>query len=165
MKPEVISEHFCWTGGGGSTIRTCLGAHIKDRMPAKDKYHETVKRALVKAGWTITAEQISVLISKRWVWIDLQATKTNQTATIFVEVKGFGHRSPVTFLSSAIGQYALYQDILAFLRIDTPVYMAVPIRAYRGIWSEPLGKLVLESRRIKLIVFDPQAEEVVQWIN
>lgn len=29
-------------------------------MPAKDIYHDTVKRALIKDGWTITAENFQL---------------------------------------------------------------------------------------------------------
>jgi len=32
------------------------------------------------------------------------------------------------------------------------------------LFDEPVGKLLLESERIRLVVFDPQAEEIVRWI-
>jgi XisH protein len=42
---------------------------------AKDIYHEHVKVALVKEGWTITAEQFSIPAGTRRVRIDLAAEK------------------------------------------------------------------------------------------
>ena len=39
-------------------------------MPAKDYYHDTVKRALVKDGWIITREQVLFVIADRHVRID-----------------------------------------------------------------------------------------------
>lgn len=31
-------------------------------MPAKDRYHDVVKRALIKDGWTIDNEQVTLTI-------------------------------------------------------------------------------------------------------
>jgi hypothetical protein len=42
-------------------------------MPAKDRYHDTVLHALVKAGWQITAQPVAVIVENRRLWIDLQA--------------------------------------------------------------------------------------------
>jgi len=34
-------------------------------MPAKDHYHDSVKRALIKDGWTIDGEQVAFIGSER----------------------------------------------------------------------------------------------------
>jgi XisH protein len=44
-------------------------------LPAKDRYHDTVKHALFKDGWTIVDEQVKVRIGRRRLWIDLRASK------------------------------------------------------------------------------------------
>ncbi|NWF68880.1 MAG: hypothetical protein HXY40_07330 [Chloroflexi bacterium] len=31
-------------------------------MPAKDRYHDTVKRALIKDGWQIAGEQTTLIL-------------------------------------------------------------------------------------------------------
>jgi hypothetical protein len=33
-------------------------------MPAKDRYHAVVVRALIKDGWTITDEQVAVILGE-----------------------------------------------------------------------------------------------------
>jgi len=57
-------------------------------LPAKDRYHDTVKRALVKDGWTIEDDQVRLKIGSRNLWIDLQASRTNQPFAVLIEVKG-----------------------------------------------------------------------------
>ncbi|NEN94936.1 MAG: xisH family protein [Moorea sp. SIO3I7] len=42
-------------------------------MPAKDIYHDTVKNALIKDGWTITNDPLSLKIGKKDIYIDLAA--------------------------------------------------------------------------------------------
>jgi hypothetical protein len=74
-------------------------------LPAKDRYHDTVKRALIKAGWTINSEQVRLKIGSRNLWIDIQASKSEHPFVILVEVKGFENSpSSVEELSNAIGQ-------------------------------------------------------------
>jgi hypothetical protein len=75
-------------------------------LPAKDRYHDVVVRALIKAGWTITAEQIVIILAERRLWIDIQAVKASESRAILVEVKGFENRpSPVESLVEAVGKY------------------------------------------------------------
>jgi XisH protein len=42
-------------------------------MSAKDYYHETVKNALIKDGWTITQDPLTLRLSKKKLYIDLGA--------------------------------------------------------------------------------------------
>lgn len=133
-------------------------------MPAKDHYHETVKHALIKAGWTIDDEQVRLKVGTRNLWIDIQASKSGQPI-ILVEVKGFENSpSSVEELSDAIGQYTVYSFALAVRHISSQLYLAVPDAAYEGIWLEELGQGLIERVGIKLLVFDPLTEEVIRWL-
>jgi len=133
-------------------------------MPAKDHYHDTVVRALIKAGWRIEGEQVRLDLPQRRLWIDIQARKEDRSLTILVEVKGFENMpSPVEYLAAAIGKYALYKAALHLLASDVPLYLAVPIQAYNGILDEPLGQQMVESLQVRLLVFDPEREEIILW--
>lgn len=44
--------------------RTTLLA-VEWRMPAKDLYHDTVKRALMKDGWTVTHDPYTLSFGQR----------------------------------------------------------------------------------------------------
>jgi hypothetical protein len=68
-------------------------------MSAKDLYHETVKTALIKDGWTITDDHpLSLKIGNRNTAIDLGAEKIiaaeRGTEKIAVEVKSFISPNP-----------------------------------------------------------------------
>ena len=135
-------------------------------MPAKDRFHDIVITALVKEGWQITAQQVAVIVENRRLWIDLRAESVTQDVAILVEIKGFENTpSPDEYLANATGKYALYRAVLDYLNIPLPLYMAVPTAAHRGILSEEIAKQTLQRSGVKLIVFDPEREEIVQWID
>ncbi len=96
----------------------------------------------------------------------MQAENATQGIAILVEIKGFENTSsPVEYLANATGKYALYRAVLDYLKIPLPLYMAVPDAAYHGILSEEIGKQTLQRSGVRLIVFDPEREEIVQWIG
>jgi hypothetical protein len=135
-------------------------------LPAKDRYHDTVIRALQKAGWTLITEQVAIIVEDRRLWIDIRASKQAEHRAILIEVKGFeGMPSPIEYLANAAGKYAMYRAALDYLRIDVPLYMAVPDAAYHGILSEAIGKQTLKHNQVRLLVFDPEREEIVTWID
>ncbi|MGH9841946.1 MAG: hypothetical protein ACREEM_24585 [Blastocatellia bacterium] len=37
--------------------------------------------------------------------------------------------------------------------------------AFKSLFEEPIGKLLLKNKRVKLIVFDPRKKEILRWIN
>ena len=79
-------------------------------MPAKDRYHDTVKRTLINNGWMIIDEQVKIEIGRRRLWIDVQDRKAKQNLAILVEIKGFENSpSSVEELFQALGQYVVYQ--------------------------------------------------------
>jgi len=135
-------------------------------VPAKDRYHNAVVRALLKAGWVITDEQVAVILGERRLWIDIEAVKASDRLAILVEVKGFENMpSPVEYLAEAVGKYVLYRAALDYGEVATPLFMAVPTVAYAGILSEDIGQQAIARVGINLIVFDPMMEEIVQWIR
>jgi hypothetical protein len=133
-------------------------------MPAKDRYHDAVVRALVKNGWTITTEQMLVRFVERRLWIDIQAAKASEQLVIVVEVKGFESMpSPVDYLADAVGKYVIYLCALDYARLDARLYMVVPIVAYEGILNEEIGRRAIRKANIDIMVFDPEREEVIRW--
>ncbi|MEG4305730.1 XisH family protein [Microcoleus sp. D3_18a_C4] len=138
-------------------------------MPAKDIYHNTVRTALEKDGWTITNDRLTLEIGDRSLFIDLGAEKIlaaeKQGRKIAVEVKSFLSASPVHDLEEALGQYIVYEDILELSEPERNIYVAVREEVYLDIFSEPLGQLLLQKKRLKLIVFDSSKEIIVRWID
>jgi len=138
-------------------------------MPAKDIYHNTVRIALQKDGWTITNYPLTLEIGDRSLFVDLGAEKIlaaeKQGRKIAVEVKSFLSVSPVHDLEEALGQYIVYEDILELSEPERNIYLAVREEVYLDIFSEPLGQLLLRKKRLKLIVFDSLREIIIRWID
>lgn len=134
-------------------------------MPAKDHYHDAVKRALIKDGWNIIEEQVKLNCGVRRLWIDLLAGKADQNLVVLIEVKGFENSpSAVEELANAVGQYIIYQAALAVKNQVIPLFLAVPNTAFFGILSEVLGQQVRAQIGMRLLVFDPVEEEIIEWL-
>ncbi|MBI4670498.1 MAG: XisH family protein [Chloroflexi bacterium] len=136
-------------------------------MATRDIYHETVKKALVRDGWTITHDPFPLVYGIRRLYADLGAEKLvaaeKSDHKIVVEVKSFIGPSEVADLQEAYGAYEMYRKILQELHPDWQLYLAVPRDAYDGIFSEPLGELMVRAE-MSLIVFDPNREVIEEWI-
>jgi hypothetical protein len=134
-------------------------------MPAIDRHHDVVKRALIKAGWIIADEQIKIVVDERSMFIDLEILKPDTDMTLLIEVKElYTIPSPVEALASAIGKYVMYRTSLRYAGVEIPLYLAVSVEAYNGILSEKLGKLMLAEASVRLLVFDADQEVIVRWI-
>ncbi|WP_309235954.1 element excision factor XisH family protein [Planktothrix sp. FACHB-1365] len=91
---------------------------------AKDIYHDTVKAALKKEGWTITDELFRLTIGSRSVYIDLGAEKLiiaeKEGCKIAIEIKSFLSPSPVNDLENA--RLSVYPLSRRFETLPTRTY-------------------------------------------
>ncbi len=137
-------------------------------MPAKDLYHGAVKAALIRDGWTITDDPLTLRWGPKDLFVDLGAEKllTAEKAgrKIAVEIKSFLGRSDVEDLRNALGQYVLYQQVLEEIEPDREIYLATHLFAYEDVFQEALGRLLLTKKKLQLIVVDVHKEEIVRWL-
>ena len=137
-------------------------------MPAKDIYHDCVRNALIRDGWVITHDPLTLKWGRRDMYADLGAEKMltaeKEGSRIAVEVKSFVGASEIKDLRDALGQYVLYHDILRRTEPDRILYLAIRKAVLMGVFEEPVGKLLLENQRVRLVVFDHRTEEILQWI-
>jgi XisH protein len=136
-------------------------------MSRKDTYHDLVKCALIREGWTISQDPY-FLQSDPKLFIDLGAQRTMAAEKghekIAVEIKSFIADSQVTELERAVGQYGIYQELLQTQEPDRELYLAVPIDAFENIFSRQVGKVAIKKFKLKLIVFSFSEEEELLWI-
>lgn len=137
-------------------------------MSAKDIYHDTVKCALQKDGWTITHDPFPLQIGKKRLFVDLGAERLISAEKgiqkIVVEVKSFVGQSDVKDLEQALGQYVLYQQVLKEMGIERILYLAVSQIVFNSVFTIELGQVLLKNEIIKLLVFDDEREAITQWI-
>lgn len=138
-------------------------------MPALDRYHHAVRNALIKDGWTITADPLTLQLGEETVHIDLAAERVlsaeKGTRKIAVEIKTFGGASKLTELEDAVGQYVVYRIALRRLDPERELYLAVPqsIVINRFLTRE-LWQGFLTDENGKLIGYDAKKEEISQWL-
>jgi len=136
-------------------------------MPARDRYHTHLRNALVKDGWVITHDPLRLTWGLKDMYVDLGAEQLlaaeKGTRKIAVEVKTFGGLSEMDDLEKAVGQFVLYHDVLARVEPDRELFLAMPEVPFVDIFNEPIGKLLLENERVRLLVFDPETEVIRQW--
>jgi hypothetical protein len=137
-------------------------------VSAKDIYHNTVKRALQKDGWTITHDPFPLQIGRKRLSADLGAERLinaeKGTEKIVVEVKSFVGRSDVKDLEQALGQYILYRQVLNEMQIDRNLYLAISEEVFNSVFTIELGQVLLKNNLVKLLVFDKKSEAILQWI-
>ena len=137
-------------------------------MAAHDIYYETVKKALVADGWSITHDPLRLSWGGKDLYVDLGAERLlaaeRAGQRIAVEIKSFVGLSQMSDLEKALGQYALYRAILAERDPDRVLYLAVPQDILRDLFEEVLGQLLLKNQLARVIGFDPQKEVIVKWI-
>lgn len=138
-------------------------------MPAKDFYHSNVISALGKDGWTITDDPLRLKWRKRKMYVDIGAERLiaaeKGRQKIAVEVKSFLSKSSLEDLEDALGQFILYHDVLQEIEPDRVLYLAIRKYVYDELFHDEVGSLLLKNKRLRLLVFDATAEEVLQWIT
>lgn len=138
-------------------------------MPAKDIYHNNLKNALIKDGWAVTHDPLALKWGKKDIYVDLGAEQIiaaeKREQKIAVEIKSFIGDSEVEDLKNALGQFILYHDILARSEPNRELYLAIRESTYVDIFEEPIGEILLENHRLRLIVFEPTKEVIIKWIG
>lgn len=137
-------------------------------MPARDLYHDCVRNALTKDGWTITHDPLTLKWGKKDMFVDLGAERLlaaeRSGDRIAVEIKTFRSLSELADLEQTLGQFVLYRGVLQRTDPDRELYVAVADQVWHDVFDEPLGRLMIEDLRLKLCVFDEQQEVIVRWI-
>lgn len=133
-------------------------------MPARDKIHEAVIRALEKQGWRVLHDPFVISIDKKSLFIDLMIRHVETQRIMLVEIKTFDDRSQITALASAIGKYMIYQHAMVSEgNSEIPLVLAIPESVFDGIFSTQWVKSLVGKIGIELVIVAMETEEVVQW--
>lgn len=136
-------------------------------MPAIDTYHDVVKNALIKDGWTITHDPYTLAFGQKNVFVDLGAERVlaaeKGQEKIAIEIKSFQGASDVRDLEMAVGQYVFYRALLSRFEPERKLFLAVPYSVFVSTLDEPIARPVIEDLAIACLAFDPQQEVIVKW--
>ncbi|MBD1942397.1 XisH family protein [Coleofasciculus sp. FACHB-712] len=136
-------------------------------MAAKDLFHNAVKQALLKEQWTITADPLTIKIEGVKFEIDLAAEKVfaadKAGRKIAVEVKSFLNNSVINDFHVALGQFLNYRLALQMREPDRTLYLAIPFDTFDSFFQERFVQEAVKIYQLKLVVYDPSKEVVIEW--
>jgi len=136
-------------------------------MSAKDRFHNAVKKALIKEGWTITHDPLYLDFDSNRIQIDLAGEKLiaaeKGVEKIAVEVKSFLSPSTIYEFHLAVGQCFSYRIALSSQEPERQLYLAIPIFTYQEFFRRPFAQKTIQEAKIEIVVFDPTEEVITQW--
>lgn len=135
---------------------------------ARDVFHDAVKQALEKDGWTITDDPLFFRFEGRNIFMDLGAESLigarQAGRRIAVEVKSFVSPSPLSEFHGVLGQFLNYQFILDRMDLERTLYIAVPEDTFKNFFlRSTIVQTQIERFDIRILVYSPDRSEVVLW--
>jgi hypothetical protein len=138
-------------------------------VSAIDSCEPQVIRAFEKDGWEILEKPRVIRGDTTNVLADMSLRRVLGELVqeiIILEVKCFSDpKADLQEVYTAIGQYQVYRTGLLNNNEDLPLYLAVPLTAYRRFQNESMIASALRSMLIKIVVVDIEEENVELWIN
>ena len=114
-------------------------------MSAKDKFHDEVKRALIKNRWVVTDDPLKIQSEGKRFEIDFGAERLifadRGVEKIAIEVKSFLNPSAMTDFYGAMGQFLTYRLALKQEQPERTLYLAVPKDSYDVFFDRILFNL------------------------
>ena len=137
-------------------------------MPKKDLYHDTVKTALEKDGWTVTHDPLYLEWDDATYYPDLGAERiiaaTKGTEKIAVEIKTFLGQVLQDEFYKALGQFDNYFFALSELEPDRQLVLAVPLAAYDVFFQKRYVQKIIQKKHIILLVYNHETQIIAKWI-
>lgn len=137
-------------------------------MPRRDYYHEAFKEALIKDGWTITHDPLTLLSKKEGgLQTDIGAEKVitaeKGLKKIAVEIKSFTKPSALHEFIKGSGQYRAYSLVMKAKKIDRILYIAVPTFAWKILVNKEIVQSLIDDVNMKIILYDPFEKNIDTW--
>ena len=138
-------------------------------MSRKDIFHDSVRRGLEKEQWQISSDPLELQWDDIKVKIDIAAERLlaaeRGEEKIAVEIKSFINPSPISDFHIALGQFLTYRIMLGAKEPDRVLYLAIPREVYKTFFQSQLAQAAVRLHKLKIIVYNPKLEEIVQWIE
>jgi hypothetical protein len=135
---------------------------------ARDLFHNIVKEALIKEGWTITHDPYPLHTRREGgLSTDIGAEKIilaeNNLKKIAIEVKSFVHHSILHEFLTASGQYLSYNKIIHKNDAERTLYLAMPTFVYYRLIQYDWLVEVMEELKMKTILYNTEQIIIEEW--
>jgi len=136
---------------------------------ARDLIHYAVKNALIKDGWNIANDPMTLKSKGTRVFIDLEATKfllaTKEKDSIAIEIKTFRNLYVLDDFYSALGKYLCYKLLLKNLKMEHFLYLGITNVTYKRLLQSSLVVDAIAAYELKFVIIHSKKEKVLQWIK
>ncbi len=136
---------------------------------AKDIFHNLVKTALQKDGWTITEDPFLILAEGIKYEADLGAEillgAKKEDHKIVVEIKSFLQQSKTHEMHQALGQFNTYSFALKTQAPERTLYLAIPKHVYDDFFQIPFLQSLIKQYHLNLLVFSTKEAKITSWIK
>lgn len=136
-------------------------------MSSRDLIHDAVVQALVRDGWTITADPYVIRYDDVTLFADLAAERTLSATRgerrIVVEIKSFLAPSSMADFELALGQFLLYRGYLEQSDPEAELFLAVTNLIYSDFFQREAIQLIVKRFDLALLSVDVEREEIVAW--
>ena len=137
-------------------------------MSARDLFHDIVKNALQKDGWTITHDPYPLPTGSFDLAIDLGAEKViaayRGEQRIAIEIKSFLGPSKISQFYGALGQFIAYRTALHTQDVARILYLAVPDDIYDRFFLTPFVQELVTQNQLYLLTYSIKSESLEKWI-
>ena len=137
-------------------------------MSARDLFHDIVKNALQKDGWTITHDPYPLPTGSFDLAIDLGAEKViaayRGEQRIAIEIKSFLGPSKISQFYGALGQFIAYRTALHTQDAARILYLAVPDDIYDRFFLTPFVQELVTQNPLYLLTYSIKSESLEKWI-
>ncbi|NJN57725.1 MAG: fatty-acid oxidation protein subunit alpha [Leptolyngbyaceae cyanobacterium SL_5_9] len=82
---------------------------------------------------------------------------------IAVEIKSFLNPSTISDFHAALGQFLNYRLALQISEPNRALYLAVPFDTFESFFQERLIREAVKVYQVKLLVYNPIQEAIVEW--
>ena len=133
----------------------------------RDLFHQAVRKALEKEGWSITHDPLTLQIGGVEMSIDLGAEQMlaaeKEGQKIAVEIKSFVRLSAIYEFHLAVGQYRNYDLALSKEDPQRVLFLAIPRDVFEQFFTLPFVQEAVVFNAIEYLVYDVQEEVIVLW--
>ncbi len=138
-------------------------------MPRKDTYHDDVRVALEKDGWTITDDPMRIRWEGSIYYPDLGAERfiaaEKNSEKIAIEIKTFGGDDFNSEFYSALGQYDTYTIAFSDIEPDRKVILAVSDDIFKSYFERKSVQKIIELKKISIVIYNVKNQEIEKWIK
>ena len=67
-------------------------------------------------------------------------------------------------LEEAVGQFVLYERLLAYYELERTLCLAIPENVREPVFEKEAGQVLIEDKILRLFTFDITKEEIIKWM-